>query len=87
MSLLKIAVEKFPPSQRSSLERDIQLRFLLFVFYVYLSVVALLKGMHAENSHIVFCPVNLVCVLISLNLTDYRQSQAGASPVSPSVGT
>ena len=51
---------------------DIQLSFfLLFVFYICLSVCRLLKAMYDENAHIVFCLVdikvfifNLLCVLI-----------------------
>ena len=52
MLLLKIAVEKLSPSQRSSL--DIQLSFFSFLCFITVClIVALLKATYAENVHIV----------------------------------
>ena len=54
MSLLKIAVENIPPSQRLEFGNSAKC-LLLFVFYSCLScpLVALLKVTYAENSHFV----------------------------------
>ena len=83
MSLLKMAVEKLPPSLRSSLENfstaifnsDVQLSFfLLFMFYMFVRL-SLLKATNAENLHIVDIKIHfepLVCFdLFSLNASSH----------------